>query len=448
MPGVAVEMRNTETGFSRSLVSNDTGRATALLLPLGNYEIKANATGFASVRISNVLLQVGQRRTIEISLKPSSVSDTITVSDGEVPMIETQRVNGAERLDDRAVHSLPTLARDFKSFVTLTPGTLSVTRGDASAFSIGGQKGIHSGITIDGADASNSFFGGQIGGARPPFTLSIEAVKEFVVQTNGLNPEFGRSGGGMLNAVTKSGTNQVHGSGFWFLQDRTFIKNDFFNRPPQGRRQQFGATLGGPIKRDKLFFFVANDNQRRNAPINMAFNGLPGIQAAAVGSDPARADAAKAFLSRQGQLIAGDNVVSLMGKVDWVIATNTTLSSRYNFARNRQNNGTYGLSGQQSAGAENFGIEKNDVDGLITSFRTSLAPERSTSSATTSTAKIARGPRFLIRTRHRSTAFWAAPTSSSMVWAGLGRRPRSPSSRWSGGISLPTTSRCKPVATK
>ena len=137
MPGVAVEMRNTETGFSRSLVSNDTGRATALLLPLGNYEIKANATGFASVRISNVLLQVGQRRTIEISLKPSSVSDTITVSDGEVPMIETQRVNGAERLDDRAVHSLPTLARDFKSFVTLTPGTLSVTRGDASAFSIG-----------------------------------------------------------------------------------------------------------------------------------------------------------------------------------------------------------------------------------------------------------------------------------------------------------------------
>ena len=366
IPGATVALRNTENGFSRSILSNDAGQATALLLPLGTYEIQASASGFASVRIAKVLLQVGQRRTIEVSLKASSISETITVSEGDVPIIETQRVNSAERLDDRAVHSLPTLARDFKSFVTLTPGTLSVTRGDASAFSIGGQKGIHSGITVDGADFSNSFFGGQLGGPRPPFTISLEAIKEFVVQTNGLNPEFGRSGGGMMNAVTKSGTNSIHGSGFWYLQDRTFIRDDYFDRAARGRRQQFGATLGGPIRKNKLFFFVANDNQKRNAQINLAFNALPVIQAAANGSDPVRADAAKIFLTRQGQLIAGDNVASLVGKVDWLINSTTTLSSRYNFARNRQNNGTYGLSGQQAAGAENFGIEKNDVDGFNT----------------------------------------------------------------------------------
>ncbi|MCU1339030.1 MAG: TonB dependent receptor [Bryobacterales bacterium] len=379
VPGAVIQLRNTETGFARNVLSNEVGRGTVPLLPLGMYEIKASAPGFAVVTVENVLLQVGEHRTVEIGLRPSTVVESVTVEGVDVPIVETQRANTSARLDDRAVHNLPVPARNFQTFITLTPGALNVNRGDASSFSVGGQKGMHTGVSIDGADYANTFFGGQIGGSRPPFTISLEAIKEFVVMTNGFNAEFGRSGGGVMNAVTKSGTNSYHGSGFWYMQDRTFIKNDYFNRVPQGRRQQFGGTFGGPIKHDKLFFFVTSDNQRRNSPIYLNFNGLSTLQAAAVSGDPARQDAANAFLGRQGQVIAGDNVWSLLSKVDWLITNKTTLSSRYNIARNRQENGTYGLTGQQAAGPENFGVEVNSVDSwnnqVTTSFTSRLVNE-------------------------------------------------------------------------
>ncbi len=358
LPGVAIEVKNSDTGFTRSLVTNDVGRYTASLLPVGTYDVTAQLSGFVTVKVNGVLLQVGQRRVVEIAMKISAVSETITVNGDQVPIVETARAVSTTILDDRAVHDLPTLARNFQSFVLITPGTVLASRtGTEANFSIAGQKGIYSGFSLDGADYSNAFFGGQSGGDRPPFTLSLEAIKEFVVLSNGFNAEFGRSGGGVVNAVTKSGTNELHGNGFWFFQDKSMVTNDAFGRPPLGRRQQFGATAGGPIKRNKLFFFVASDNQRRHTPINLVFDGQPILQAAATGSDPARRAAAEAILSQQQQISASDNLWSTLYKVDWTINKSHNLSVRFNNAYNRQENGTSGLPLQRASSVENLGIE-------------------------------------------------------------------------------------------
>lgn len=370
IPGVNVEVRNKETGFTRSLVTNEAGRYTASLLPVGLYEVTVELSGFATMKVTEVLIQVGQRRVVDLTMKPSTLTETITVSADEVPLVETARANSSVMLDDRAVHDLPTLARNFQSFILLTPGTLLSSRtGTEANFSIAGQKGIHSNFTVDGAEYTNSFFGGQTGGDRPPFTVSLEAIKEFVVLANGFNAEFGRSGGGVMNAVTKSGTNDVHGSAFWFFQDKSFVKNDAFGRPPLGRRQQFGATIGGPIMKDKLFFFIASDNQRRRSPINLVFDGQSILQEARGSSDPNRRAAASFILSKEQQIKAGDNVWSLLGKTDWTINHNNNLSLRYNAARNRQPNGVYGLLPQRPYALEHFGLEKNTVD----SFNAQLA---------------------------------------------------------------------------
>lgn len=373
VPGVQVEVRNKDTGFTRSLVTNEAGRYSALLLPVGTYEITAQLAGFATMNISDVLVQVGQQRVVDVVMRISAQTETVTVRADEVPLIETTRVNSSVMLDDKAVHELPTLARNFQTFTLLTPGTLLSNRtGTEANFSIAGQKGIHSTFTVDGAEYTNSFFGGQTGGDRPPFTVSLEAIKEFVVLSNGFNAEFGRSGGGVVNAVTKSGTNQFHGNGFWFFQDKSMVRDDAFGRPPLGRRQQFGATFGGPTRRDKLFFFVATDNQRRYSPINLVFNGQAILQEARNSSNPDRRAAAEFILGKQQQIKAGDNVRSLLGKVDWVANTSNNLSVRYNTARNSQPNGTYGLLPQRAFAPERFGLEKNDVDSFNTQLSTIL----------------------------------------------------------------------------
>ena len=373
MPGVQIEVRNKDTGFTRSLVTNEAGRYSALLLPVGTYDITAQISGFATVNVTDVLVQIGQQRAVDIAMKISAQTETINVRADEIPLIETTRVTSSVMIDDTAVHELPTLARNFQTFTLLTPGTLLSNRtGTEANFSIAGQKGIHSTFSVDGAEYTNSFFGGQTGGDRPPFTVSLEAIKEFVVLSNGFNAEFGRSGGGVVNAVTKSGTNQFHGNGFWFFQDKSMVRDDAFGRPPLGRRQQFGATIGGPLRREKLFFFVANDNQRRHSPINLVFNGQSILQAARNSPDPNRRAAAEFILGRERQIEAGDNVRSLLGKIDWVLSSSNNLSARYNTSRNSQPNGTYGLLPQRAFAPERFGLEKNDVDSFNAQLSTIL----------------------------------------------------------------------------
>jgi len=371
---VKIDLVNKDTGFSRSLITNGAGVCAAPLLPLGAYDIMAQKPGFASIRMEGLILQVGEQRSLKLNMKVSSLNETVTVNGGDADLVESEISNSTARLDDRAVHNLPILARNFQTFILLTPGALVVNRSGTDAnFSVGGQKGIYTGYSVDGADYSSSFYSGQSGGDRSTFTISLEAIKEFVVLTNGFNAEYGHSGGAVLTAVTKSGTNQIHGNGFWYFQDHKFVADNALGQKASGRRQQFGGTLGGPIKRDKLFFFAASDNQRRNTPINLVFNGLSTLQSAAASSDPARQSAAQAFLGQQKQVLAGDDVTSVLGKTDWLINASNTLSARYNRARNTGDNATYSLVLQQARSADSLGLELDSSDAANIQLTTVLS---------------------------------------------------------------------------
>jgi hypothetical protein len=362
---VDVEIKNTKTGLVRNVVTNESGAYVASVLPVGLYQIAARHTGFVDGEIDNIVLSLGERQTVNITLASAGPRQSVNVVIGPQSPIELARSNLNVAFNNRSIHDLPMLGRNFQTFVLLTPGTLpsSINLTDTD-FSVGGQKGIHTTYNVDGSAYNSAFFGGQTGGDRPPFTLSLEAVQEFVVYPNGSTAEFG-SGGGLVNVVTKSGTNDFHGNAFWYLQDHRFIRRDALGLAPLGRRQQFGATIGGPLVRNKLFFFVASDNQKRTSPLNLIFDSQSTLQAALTSSDPNERSAAQAILGKQGQISAGDNTWSIFGRVDWQMNSRHRLSIRYNTAHNAQENGTFGTIRQRAAAPENSGLDRDVVDQLI-----------------------------------------------------------------------------------
>ena len=180
----------------------------------------------------------------------------------EAPILETRRVEDSTYLDQRSVHDLPNNGRNFLSLVPLTPGVSIVQGPDGDEISINGQKGINNNVSIDGADNNNPFFGEQRGGQRPAFTVSLDAIKEFQVVADSAPAEFGRSSGGFINVVTKSGTNDVHGT-LHEYQKWTGLTSRLSDgtRLSAFSQEQFGGTIGGAIKKDKLFYFAAYDQQ-------------------------------------------------------------------------------------------------------------------------------------------------------------------------------------------
>src|SRR5215211_4058117 len=190
----------------------------------------------------------------------------------EGQVVETTRTSISSIINERAIDNLPVNGRNFLDFATLTP---SVVRDPTRAgdLAVGGQKGTLNSLQVDGADNNNTFFGQSFGrtGTRPPYQFSEESVQEFQVNQNGFSAEFGRAGGAVINVVTKSGTNEWHGSAFEFFRDEALNSNTPIltarnARRPKSQINQFGATIGGPIKKDRVFFFFAYDGQRSNIP--------------------------------------------------------------------------------------------------------------------------------------------------------------------------------------
>ena len=175
--------------------------------------------------------------------------------------METSSVFASTTVNQTAIATLPLNGRDFRDFALLTPRVQDVP-GIPSTLRVGGQMGESSLLTVDGADMTNSFFGEYTGSLETQnFVISQEAVQEFQVLTNGFNAEFGRSTGGLMNVVTKSGTNEWRGSAFVFLRDDALTADDRFGNPPDSfSQQQFGGSIGGPIAKE-AFFFVAVDAQ-------------------------------------------------------------------------------------------------------------------------------------------------------------------------------------------
>jgi hypothetical protein len=367
--GASVTVKNTETGFERTVSSNSDGFFSAPLLPLGKYSLTVTASGFSNSVLENVELSVGQTLTLKIEMKIGGGVTTVDVSaDGVV--VETGRTELSTRIDERSVENLPINRRDFSRFALLTPGVSIVQGPDGDEITINGQKGIQNNISIDGADANNPFFGEQRGGQRPAFTISLESVKEFQVVPVGASAEFGRSSGGFINVVTKSGTNDFSGAAFLFFRNQSLSSQnpdavDAGLPVEDFRNYQFGGNVGGPIKKDRAFFFVAyerNDGQSEKPNF----------------IDPVLANIfTTRFNSTEQGIIERTNVADvLLGKVDINVNKNNLLTLRHNFSRAEQVNGTFdvptwGISanGRETSKSNSF------IGQLVTNFSSNLLNE-------------------------------------------------------------------------
>jgi outer membrane receptor protein involved in Fe transport len=287
LPGVTITVTESATNAQRTAVTDANGLFRLPPLPVGNYEVKAELAGFSTRTQPDVRVMVGQVVTLRVEMSVGGVAETVNVS-GETPIIETTRTQVSSTVNEIAVQNLPVNGRNFIDFALLTPGvTRDVRTGDIS---FAGQRGTLNSLVVDGADNNNTFFGqtaGRTGSGRAPYQFSQDAVKEFQVNSNSFSAEYGRAGGAVINVVTKSGTNDLSGSVFEFYRDKALNANNAINelnnRPKSPYHyHQFGGTLGGPLRRDRDFFFFNYDGQRNTQP-NVVFLNLP----ASTPSDPA-----------------------------------------------------------------------------------------------------------------------------------------------------------------
>ena len=270
---VTVTATSQDNGFEKSANTSSDGNFVLPLLQPGNYKVTtAAAQGFGAATYENVIVTVGAKNTLEIVLSAGANTAVVDVqSSGQG--VETTRTSISSTVEERRIINLPTNGRNFLDFVTLTPGIVrDPTR--AGDLAVGGQKGTLNSLQIDGTSSDNTFFGqsaGRVGSGRAPSQFSIDTVKEFQVNQNGFSAEFGRAAGAVINVVTKSGTNNFTGSAFEYFRDESLnARNPNLvaarRARPAGQINQFGGTFGGPIKKDRIFFFGAYEGQRSNLP--------------------------------------------------------------------------------------------------------------------------------------------------------------------------------------
>jgi hypothetical protein len=354
LPGVTMTVTNKETGLQQVSVTDENGFYRVLNLPTGMYEITAELDGFATATAPEVRLLLGSTPTVNFNLQSSTVSETITVTAEELPVVEVTNTQVGTTIQTEQLENLPTQGTDFKNLVLLTPETrLDSERGNLS---ISGQRGINTNVTVDGVDFNNAFFGGTVGGAegRAPLSISQESIKEFTVITNGASVEFGRSGGGFVNVITKSGTNNLHGSAFYYNQPQSLI-SDFAStsqnpnglEPADQEKDQFGGSLGGSIIRDKLFYFVSYDNQEQSTTVPIASSVL--------GLDPAIFARYPALSSDPSYAVTRDGEVAF-GRLDYQINSAHRLMARINMTDYEGINGTSSASNRAST--------TNGIEGL------------------------------------------------------------------------------------
>src|SRR5947199_3946791 len=264
LPGVDVEIRNVDTNLTRTLTTDRDGRFVALQLPPGRYTVTFKLSGFATLVQENVVVTIGEAARLTPTMKLSGVAETVTVTT-QAPTVETTRTASASTLDQTTIETTPILGRKFEDLLTLTPGVSVVQGPDGDEITFAGQRGVFNNISLDGGDYTNGFFGEQVGGQRAAIDITLEAVKQFQVIATGASAEFGHTAGGVVNVITKSGTNQITGSLFHYQRVEGLTSNTSDGKPLKDfHREQSGGTLGGPLVRNKAFFFLALEGVREN----------------------------------------------------------------------------------------------------------------------------------------------------------------------------------------
>ncbi len=349
VPGAKIKITNTGTGFTRDLSANSEGQFRAIQLDPATYTLVAEAPGFAPATLTGIVLTVGSAISVDVSLAVQATSTTVEVSSGLLSEVSPAPSN---TVNSTAITNLPINGRRFQDFAVLTP-TVQANDGTRGQLSFAGQRAIYSNIMLDGADYNQPFFGGIRGGERSNFILTVpqSAIQEFQVVASGYTAEYGRSTGGVMNTITKSGNNEIHGEAFYQNRNRKFSAQspipvldplDFTSDinlrrkirvTPSETLQQYGGAAGGPAIKNKLFWFGAIEAQKADIPRKSVFPQLGNITAS-----PLTQPVIDFFRSEQRDFVQDNNAVAMLGRMDYQFAKGHRLTTRYTFSNSTENN--------------------------------------------------------------------------------------------------------------
>jgi hypothetical protein len=377
LSGASILLANPAIGIERKLTSNDEGYfVVPSLPPASGYELTVEKPGFTKFVTRNIQLTVGQNLAIPVQMAVSQQSEAITVTDA-APIVEESKTGVSQVVETRQINELPINGRRADQFALLTPG--AVTDGAQGGISFRGVPGGNAYLQ-DGNDVTQQWGIDIAGGAVVPSSISQDAVQEFQVQTSGYSAEFGRAVGGVINTVTRSGSNTIHGSAFWFFRNRTLNATDPYSRDPSGHlfnppenRHQAGGSVGGPIVKNRLFYFFNTEITRRSFPLVDTINnaqfyspsgayigqcGASAVPAPAIPASAAQCAAAQAYFQRFFQTVPRTLDQNLgLGKIDWRPNDKNSVTMSYNLLNFTSPNGAVSSVTANAVGVGSNGIQ-------------------------------------------------------------------------------------------
>jgi hypothetical protein len=348
VPGATVVVRNIETNKEDTATTDDQGRFVVTNLQPGTYAVTINSTGFSAFTQDKVVVEVGRTTSLDVPLSVGPVTGTVQVT-AEAPVINTTQQDFSTNINQTSINELPINGRRAANFAILTPG--STPDGNFGLISYRGISGLLNNNTVDGGDNNQALFSEERGRTRIPYSISQASVREFQVNTSNYSAEYGRAAGAVVNTVTKSGTNQFHGEAFeYYRNNRYGARNPRATRSiftagqplqivgikPKDVRHQFGGNIGGPIVKDKAFFFFNYDGQRRDFPGLGVFSSasyLTTVNTAVLlpKMTQAQIDGALSFInSLTGVVPRRGDQNTYLGKVDWNVNKSNTFTVSYN----------------------------------------------------------------------------------------------------------------------
>lgn len=371
VPNATVTLTSRATNQTQTTTTSGDGVYRFVLLQPGRYTVKASAQNFAEQTL-DVEVQVGRTTDANFTLGIQDVTATVEVT-AEGVQATTSNFDAIQ--NETAIENLPINGRRFQDFVTLTPSAqVDPQRGQIA---LSGQRGINTNVNVDGLDYNQPFFGGIRGGERSnsAFTIPQESIREFQVIAAGYTAEFGRSSGGIVNAITKFGTNELRGSAFYLLRPKQLARANEYAKAlkeqslgPRGvdatlapTQHQFGGSIGGPIVKNRLFFFGSYEQQRFRAPRQVLFGTLTNINTATL--NPGQLAIYNYYRSIEQSYTQTNDAYAALGRIDWNINDSNRFNIRYSYSRNNALNavstGETALDPTTNRALSNNGTEKN-----------------------------------------------------------------------------------------
>jgi phosphotransferase system IIA component len=393
VPGAGVSTVNVGTNAKAATTTDGNGRYVLIHLQPGTYTVEINAKGFGTYKQENVIVEVGRTTAVDATLTVAAQQATVTAT-AEAPVVVTDRPDFSTNVNQVSMANLPINGRRWFTFALSTPG--ANPDGLFGLVSFRGISGLLNNNTVDGGDNNQAFFSEEKGRTRISYSISEASIQEFQVNTSNFSAEYGRAAGGVVNAVTKSGANSFHGEAFWYYRDSDLGAFNPFQKQiilvngvsstvpikPADKRHQFGGDIGGPIIRDRLFFFFSGDQQLRNFP-GVAAPSTPSAFFAPLstselliltgrGITAQQANTGLAFVQSLTGVVprSGDELV-LFPKIDWVINSKNHFSAEYNRMRWTSPAGIQ-TGGVVFRGVESFGDDFVKDDTVIARLNSTL----------------------------------------------------------------------------